>query len=97
MHFVFIFDNLILMMHTNSTKCYFLILSLDLIQKSPMSKSAVVSMVMLHNAIHLRQNLFESFNCKNHLVGGKISHEMIIDKITDMITERCASLNAMIC
>ncbi len=83
-------------MCTNCTKCYFLILPLDLIQKALMGKHTVISMVMLYNAICLRQNLLKGFSCKNHLIVGKVLHEINIDKITNVITERRASPNSTI-
>jgi hypothetical protein len=96
-HLIFILDNPILMMHTNCAKCYLLILPVDLIQKTLMGKQAVISMGMLYNAICLRQNLLKGLSCKNHLIDSKVLHEMNIDKSTNVITERRASPNLMIC
>jgi hypothetical protein len=87
----------VLMMCTNHAKCYLLILPVDLIQKSLVGKHAVISVVLLYNAICLRQNLFKGFNCKNCLINGEILHKMNIDKITNMITEHHASPNFTIC
>ncbi len=83
-------------MRINCTKCYLLILPVDLIQKSLVGKRAIISMVMLDNAIHLRQNLLKGFSCKNCLVDNKVLHEMNIDKITNVITEYRASPNLTI-
>ncbi len=84
------------MMRTNHAKYFLLILPVDLIQKSLLRKCAVISVAMLDNAICLRQILLKGFKCKNCLVDGKVLHEMNIDKITNMITECCASPNSTI-
>jgi hypothetical protein len=49
---------------TNCAKCYLLILPVDLIQKSLVGKSAIISMVMLYNSICLRPNLFKGLTAR---------------------------------
>jgi hypothetical protein len=83
-------------MCTNCAKCYLLILPVDLIQKALMCKRTIICVGMLYNAICLRQNLLKGFSCKNCLINGKVSHEMNIDKITNVITECHASPNSTI-
>ena len=84
-------------MSADVAEVYLLVLAIDLIQESLVSKGAVVGMLVLDGAVSLRHNLLESLHCKDSLVDSEVTHEMDVDKVTDVVTEGSAAPDASAC
>jgi hypothetical protein len=84
-------------MSADVAEVYLLVLAIDLIQESLVSKGAVVGMLVLDGAVSLRHNLLESLHCKDSLVDSEVTHEMDVDKVTDVVTEGSAAPNVSAC
>ena len=85
------------MMSANGAEGDLLVLVINLIQESLVSKGAVIGMVVFDRAISLCHHLLESLHCKDSLVDSEVTHEMDLDKITDVVAEGCAAPNASAC
>ena len=84
-------------MSADGAEGYLLVLAIDLIQESLVSEGAVIGMVVLDGAVSLRHHLLESLHCKDSLVDSEVTHEMDVDKVTDVVTEGGAAPNASAC
>ena len=84
-------------MSADGAECDLLVLAINLIQEARVSECAVIGMVVLDGAISLRHHLLESLHCKNSLVDSEVTHEMDVDKITDVVTKGGATPNASAC
>ena len=73
-HLVIVFDNTVLMMSADGTEGYLLLLAIDLIQETLVSKGTIIGVIVLDGAVSLRHHFFKSFHCKDSLIDGKILH-----------------------
>ena len=94
---VLILNCTILMVSTNATKCDPLIMVVDILEKPIIREFAIVCMVVLDNTICLSNELLISSLGKKSLVQSKISHEMNVHKITNVITKRCTAPDTITC
>ena len=84
-------------MSAKGTEGYPLLLAIDLIQKALVSKGAIISVVVLDEAVGLRHHLLQSLHCKDSLVDSEVTHEMDVEEVTDVVTEGGAAPNASAC
>ena len=96
-HLVLTFDDSILMMSANGAEGDLLVLAINLIQESLVSEGAVIGMVVPDRAIGLCHHFLESLHCKDSLVNSEVTHEMDVDKITDVVAEGSAAPDASAC
>jgi hypothetical protein len=74
-----------------------LILAVYFVQKTFVCKSAVIGMVVCDSVIGLGNDLCEGFYCENNFVDSKITHEVYVHKIANMITKCGTAPNALAC
>jgi hypothetical protein len=93
--FCFIFENSILVMCANGTKSYLLILAVNLIKKSFVSKGTVIGVVVYDCSTSLSHDLLKCLHRQNSLIDGEIPYQVNVDKVAHMIAESCASPNTV--
>ena len=84
-------------MSANGTEGYLLLLSIDLIQETLVSKGTIIGVIVLDGVVSLRHHLLKSLHCKDSLIDSKISHQMNVDEIADVVTEGSTSPNLPAC
>ena len=94
--FVFVFDYAILVVGANPAKCNLLIFAVDGLDETIVSKPAVVGVVMFDFSSGLCHGFLHCSFCKQCLWERKISHEVDVDEVTDVVYECCYSPESLI-